>query len=428
VKFVCSSRGSRGDVFPIIEIASILRNAGHEVRICVPGIFEEECRRRGLSVSLYPEDSTEVMRSLQSGLPAWKNALAWVSRAIDDQFAFMMDESSDADAMVTSVNEFIAPTVAVYRRVPHFRIAYTPVLPGYHPPPLVPWQKLPGLVNRALWGVVNFSAAIFVREAINEKRRHLGMAPIHDTPNYFLRDSYTLLAISPVLGPPCRTWHGKYRYAYTGCCHPFSEDPIDPDLSRFLDDGPPPVYIGFGSVSVKDPESFTAMAIEAVRMAGCRAILGAGWTGLGAAKLPDEIYLTGDTNHAALFPRCAGVAHHGGSGTTHTAARAGVPQFIMPQIADQFYWGARVHGLGLGPPPIPPKRLTAARLARALAAVASGRYREAARRVADQIACEPGAVGAAALICAEACRSKKKGNNFQCAGDASPERAAFACE
>lgn len=428
MKFVCSSRGSRGDVFPIIEIASLLRNAGHEVRICVPGIFEEECRRRGLSVSLYPEDSTEVMRSLQSGLPAWKNALAWVSRAIDDQFAFMMGESADADAMVTSVNEFIAPTVAVYRRVPHFRIAYTPVLPGYHPPPLVPWQNLPGPINRALWGAVNFSAAIFVRGAINEKRRHLGMAPIRDTPNYFLRDSYTLLAISPILGPPCRTWRGKYRYAYTGCCHPFSEDPIDPALSRFLDDGPPPVYIGFGSVHVKDPEGFTAMAIEAVRMAGCRAILGAGWTGLGAANLPDEVYLTGDTNHAALFPRCAGVAHHGGSGTTHTAARAGVPQFIMPQIADQFYWGARVHGLGLGPPPIPPKRLTAARLSRALAAIASGRYHDAARRVADQIAYDPGAEGAAALICAEVSGRSSKERELSRARDASPQRAALARE
>ena len=72
-------------------------------------------------------------------------------------------------------------------------------------------------------------------------------------------------------------------------------------------------------------------------------------------------------DHAALFPRVAAVVHHGGAGTTTIAARAGVPQLIVPHLLDQYYWAERVRALGLGPPPLPRRRLDAASLAAALA-------------------------------------------------------------
>jgi UDP:flavonoid glycosyltransferase YjiC (YdhE family) len=174
---------------------------------------------------------------------------------------------------------------------------------------------------------------------------------------------------------------------------------LDPDLAEFLGAGPAPIYVGFGSVSVKNPARLTKMVLESVSATGTRVLLGKGWTGLGNDALPDTAHMIGDAPHGTLFPRLAGVMHHGGSGTTHTAARAGIPQFILPQIADQFYWGHRIHSLGLGPKPIAPKKLTTRRLTKILldmkenstyrwnakALAAKGGFEDGTPRVVDTI-------------------------------------------
>ncbi|MBP7735704.1 MAG: glycosyltransferase family 1 protein [Spirochaetes bacterium] len=371
---VLSSRGSRGDVYPIIEIGAALKRAGCKVSICVPEMFGPRARSKGLKPLLYSEDSAMVMQELGSGIGAIRTAIDWFSRAIDEQIEFLIGETEGADMLVTSVNEVAVPTVAEYRGIPHYRIAYTPVLPGYHPPPLIPWQKLPAIANKGLWSAVNFGTGLMFRKHINKYRGKLGMADIGGVNSYFTGRSHTVLTINPVLAPPCRSWSKNYDFSYTGYCYGDIDGGLSPDLVRFLEDGPPPVYIGFGSVSVDDSDSFTGLILDAVKRARCRAVLGTGWTGLGKTELPPEIFPVGDTNHATLFSLCAGVAHHGGCGTTHTAARAGVPQFIMPQIADQFYWGHRIHTLGLGPAPVPPKRITVKKLALALSELANNRF------------------------------------------------------
>ncbi|OHD71110.1 MAG: hypothetical protein A2W19_03905 [Spirochaetes bacterium RBG_16_49_21] len=364
MKIVLSTRGSRGDVHPIIEIASALRRAGHDAVICVPRTFEHLARTRKLDYSLYSEDSGQVMQKLGSGMKAIQTALDWFSGSIDEQFEFMLQATENAGALATSVNEVASPTVAEYRKIPHYRIAYTPVLPGYQPPPLIPWQSLPGIANKGFWHMINGFTGLLIRKYINKKRHDLGLKSMPGTGEYFTARSHTILAINPTLAPPCPSWHDNYNFSYTGYCHGSVEGDPGPELIRFLEQGSAPVYIGFGSVIVKNPDEFTSLILEAATLARCRLVLGTGWTGLGGRPLPDHIFAVGDVNHAALFPLCAGVAHHGGSGTTHTAARAGVPQFIMPQIADQFYWGHRIRRLGLGPAPAAPDKITVKLLGR----------------------------------------------------------------
>ncbi len=363
MKVVLSTRGSRGDVHPVIEVAAALKGAGCDVSLSVPGLFGNHARAMGLDPLLYPEDSELVMQELGSGLSAIRTSLDWFSRAIDEQFEYLMAESADADCLLTSVNEVAVPTIAEYRGIPHYRLAYTPVLPGRQPPPLVPWQGLPGGINRFLWSAINGVTALIVGDRINGKRHELGLASMGGINAYFTGRSSTLLAINRTLAPPCRSWDARYNYAYTGYCHGSPGTGLDPALERFLDAGPAPVYIGFGSVNLADAAAFTRTIIGAVVKTECRIVLGAGWTGLGGGDLPHSVFPVGDTDHALLFPRCTAVMHHGGCGTVHTAARAGVPQFIMPQIADQFYWGDRVHRLGMGPAPIPPASLTSRKLA-----------------------------------------------------------------
>jgi len=372
MKIVLSSRGSRGDVHPVIEIASALKRSGHDVVICVPPLFEDIVRQKGLAYSLSAEDSGRVMQELGRGVNAIRTALDWLNRTTEDQFNFMLPATEGADALVTHVAEMAAPTVAEYRRIPHFRIAYTPVLPGRQPPPLIPWQNLPGFANCGMWHFINTATWLMAGRCINEKRSGLGLGPMGPLARHLTRSSHTILTLNRELAPPCPSWERRYRYDYTGYCYGDIQGRLAPDLERFLASGPRPVYIGFGSVHVKEPERFTDIILEAINRVGCRAVIGTGWTGLGNGSMPASVFQTGDSDHATLFPRCAGVAHHGGSGTTHTAARAGVPQFIMPQIADQYYWGHRVHALGLGPRPVRPERMTVRKFEQALRELLDG--------------------------------------------------------
>lgn len=396
-RIVLSSRGSRGDVHPIIEIATELAAGGHHVRVCVPELFAPEVRRRGLTVGVLKEDSEATMARLGAGLRAGWEALRWFSMNLADHITLLLRQTAGCDALVTSVNEPAATTVAEYRGIPHFRVAYAPILPGSQPPPLIPWQGLPPAANRLLWRAVTGSSGLVVRRELDRWRRGMGLPSIGRMEEYFAGRSRTLLAIDRLLAPPAGDW--RYDCDYTGYCHGPAGPPLDPDLAAFLEAGPPPVYIGFGSVNLANPDRFTDRILEAVALAGCRAVLGVGWTGLGGRPLPAHIHTVGEVDHAALFGRVSGVAHHGGSGTVHTALRAGIPQFVMPQIVDQFYWGQRLFDMGLGPRPVAPDRLDVRTLARALTALTHNRlFAEQAAVWGERVRQDHGTHRAAELI------------------------------
>jgi len=86
----------------------------------------------------------------------------------------------------------------------------------------------------------------------------------------------------------------------------------------------------------------------------------------------------------------AGIVHHGGSGTTHTAAKAGIPQFILPQTVDQYYWGNRIRKMGLGPTPIIPKKVKQENLDQAFECLTNGQFRKNTRMLSDKMKTEDG--------------------------------------
>jgi UDP:flavonoid glycosyltransferase YjiC (YdhE family) len=141
-----------------------------------------------------------------------------------------------------------------------------------------------------------------------------------------------------------------------------------PDLAAYLRDGPPPVYIGFGSIVVDDPDAMTKLIFEAVKKAGVRALVSKGWGGLGADELgvPEGVFMLGNVPHDWLFQHVACVCHHGGAGTTAAGIATGRPTIVVPFFGDQPFWGAMVARAGAGPLPIPYKQLTADKLAAAL--------------------------------------------------------------
>jgi vancomycin aglycone glucosyltransferase len=171
---------------------------------------------------------------------------------------------------------------------------------------------------------------------------------------------------------------------------------LPPVIEAFLAAGPPPVFLGFGSMPMPALKATAAMAIAAARANGVRLLLSAGWAGLELEDAGDDWLAIGEVNQQALFPRLAAVVHHGGAGTTHTAARAGAPQVVVPQVADQPYYGSRVTALGVGTAHeggVP----TEASLSAALKVVLAPEVALRARALAGRIKTD-GAAGAAGLL------------------------------
>ncbi len=166
-----------------------------------------------------------------------------------------------------------------------------------------------------------------------------------------------------------------------------------------MSQGPPPVYIGFGSMANRDPQRLTALTLDALELSGQRGVLLTGWGALSQSDLPDTVFKVEEAPHTWLFPRMAALVHHGGAGTTGAGLRAGQPTVIIPFFGDQVFWGDRVHELGVGPPPLSLKTLSAGKLAAAIAqAVSNVAYRNQAAALGERIRAENGVFQAVALI------------------------------
>lgn len=173
---------------------------------------------------------------------------------------------------------------------------------------------------------------------------------------------------SPALIPKPNDWARHIDIAGFFFLNLASAYTPDPELEAFLRSGPPPVYIGFGSIVVDDPNAMTRMIFDAVKLSGVRALVSKGWGGLGADELglPDGVFMLGNVPHDWLFEHVSCVVHHGGAGTTAAGIKAGKPTLVVPFFGDQQFWGSMIARAKAGPDPIPYKDLTADKLAEAL--------------------------------------------------------------
>ena len=241
-----------------------------------------------------------------------------------------------------------ARSVAEKLGIRYVYAAYCPIfLPSpHHPPQPLPGRPLPPDVtdNRVLWDldIQNYNALF--GEALNTHRASIGLPPVDNVRDHVFTDQ-PWLAADPILGP----WQepADLDVVQTGAWILPDERPLPAELEAFLDAGTPPVYVGFGSMPAR-PKDVARVAIEAIRAQGRRVLVARGWADLALIDDRDDCFAVGEVNQQALFRRVAAVVHHGGAGTTTTAARAGAPQVVVPQMADQPYWAGRVADLGIG--------------------------------------------------------------------------------
>jgi len=209
----------------------------------------------------------------------------------------------------------------------------------------------------------------------------------------------TLYAYSPAVLPKPADWSADVHVTGYWFLNGDRSRGLDPALAAFLDAGPPPFYVGFGSMPSIAAEERTRFVLSALQQTGQRGVLAVGGGAMVRMPVPDSVMMIDGAPHDLLFPRVAAVVHHGGAGSTAAGLRAGRPTVICPFFGDQPFWGRVVAKAGLGPEPLSRKRLSAESLAAAIReAVGSSQIGRRAREVGEAIRAENGVPEAAAVI------------------------------
>jgi UDP:flavonoid glycosyltransferase YjiC (YdhE family) len=371
LRIVLASVGSRGDVQPMLALAQVLAARGHVPVLAAPANFETWVRSLGFEFAPLGDDVQVFLaenRHIMTGKPLrmLKEMVRYFKEQIPLQAQQLAPVCQGADLVVYAGLAFAAPSVAEHLGMPALGVLYTTCLlpASQHPPPNIPWHGLPAWVNRLLWHVNRVLGDLLLRSTLNTMRQSLGLPPVDHLRRHLIKDQALIIAADQVLFPPDPLWQGRYGYAN----FIFFDDPapLDPQLEAWLNEGDAPIYIGFGSMLGQGIERVERMIVEAVSATGRRCIVDAGWAGLGAGEPPRGWHKVRNAPHALLFPHCAAVVHHGGSGTTAQALRAGVPQVLLPLILDQFHHAHRLFLAGIAPRPVAMEKITAAELTTAI--------------------------------------------------------------
>jgi UDP:flavonoid glycosyltransferase YjiC (YdhE family) len=414
MKIAIIALGSRGDVQPYIALGKGLQAAGHGVRLITHENYEKLVNAHGLefwpvhgNIQEFAE-SPEMRALLEKG-----NFLAIMSYAAKAAKVAALNWAKEGLAACQGVDlivggfggMFVGLALAEKLGLPLVQAHYVPFTPTREfPGALFPQSvaRLGGAANRLSHHLTRQMMWQQGRDADAAARQQvLGLpaapffGPYHAEP---LQRTPILYGFSPsVIAKPADWGENTHITGYWFLNSESSWNP-PPALEEFLQRGPAPLYIGFGSMSSRKPEETAQLILQALAQTGQRAILLSGWNGMQAEKLPENVLVVDSIPHDWLFSRMAAVVHHGGAGTTAAGLRAGVPSVIIPFFGDQPFWGQRVAELGVGPQPIPRQKLTVERLAQAIQqAVTDPAIRQRAAALGAKIRAEDG-IGRAVAI------------------------------
>ena len=413
MKVLLLAFGSRGDVQPYVALGAALRARGHSVTLATAQGFESLIERHGLTPASVSADIRELIArpEMQAALHSWRARLKAFRETKPLMRALLEDMTAIAretrpEVLIYSVKAPSAPHLAEALdavALPSFQIpAFVPT--GAFPSPLLPLPSLGSFGNRAGHRLLKaLMAGVAGRMVKDWRRTSLGLegpGPRDPFEGFAPdgRDLPRLHGYSRHLVPGSGDW--ALREAVTGYWFLDQAAGWQPPaaLARFLAAGPPPVYVGFGSMPSSQSAALTRSVLAALATTGQRAVLATGWGGLSEVEAGERVHILESAPHDWLFPRCATVVHHGGAGTTHEGLRWGRPTVVCPVFGDQPFWGRRIAELGAGPKPLPQKHLTSEALAAALREAQAVDVVARAAELGTAIRAEPGAEAGADLV------------------------------
>ena len=403
MKLVVVTYGTDGDTRPLAALCRALIDAGHTAHLLADGGTLACAEALGVPATGLPGDIRGAVRAAAAlvrrggGFGDTAKLLARIANA--NTHAWLdatVAAARGCDGIILSgLAAFVGLSAAEFLRVPGIGAGLIPITPtGDFASPFLRPGLLPHWLNRASHRLVNAVLWRAFRTATNAARASVCGLPPRRAP----WDGHAMLyGLSPSLLPRPVDWPDNAMVC--GQWLPPVADWSPPAaLAGFLAAGDAPIYVGFGSMAGIGRGGLLDAIVAAV--GGRRALFAPGWgdATAAAADLPGNFFVVGDTPHAWLFPRTSLVIHHGGSGTAHSAARAGVPSVVVPFAADQFFWADRLRLAGAAPAAVPAKGLRAAALAHAIGEAASETMRARAAALGAAMASEDGAAQAIAAL------------------------------
>ncbi|HUS21524.1 MAG TPA: glycosyltransferase [Aeromicrobium sp.] len=408
--------GTRGDIQPHLAVADELRSRGHVLSVAANQDHAELVRRLGFESHVYPVDiaaffqSREAKEFLANGRSTSAARAAarwarWEARSRTKMEDALIAACDGAD-LVVATGMTLSRAIAITERSGQpMKVVYMhPYWPtGDYPTPFlrVPASRL-AILNRLGHQIVEKAFEISDRLNTASIRRRVGLtgqAPGHF--NYCREHDVDVVnAFSPALAPRPADWPDNHYVVGSPVIgstirSALGESTADPDLTAWLHAGDPPVFFGFGSMPVLDPQTTMTMFVEVAKSLGLRALVGAGWSEIPAGLSADgEVFVSAGFDHDKVLPQCRAAVHHGGAGTTHAVVRAGIPAVVAHVFADQPFWGRQITQLGLGAD-LPFRKLNRDRLHDALALALAPLAAENAKMFGDILATENGVVGTA---------------------------------
>lgn len=406
--------GSEGDIRPFVALGAALRRRGHDVELLYTEIGDRHYdlvakslgfTARGIASPIVsPERAIEIglqvlntKNQLQQGLIISKQLLEPV---IEPMFDAAVDLCKRSDLLIHHFILHAARAAADLANVPAITVQFAHMLaPSRHIHPSGT-PRLGEIGNVIGWRLARFALNHTLLKDVNRFRQQVGLPPFAD----LLLDAWpshrlNLFASSPAWLDRPSDWPAWHQLCGFLELPPHEHESLAPDLDAFLSSGPPPVFMGFGSLMPiagnEHLEETIATFEQAARLADCRAII----QSESERASSDRLFFVKRAPHRVVFPRCAAIVHHAGAGTTHTALRAGVPSIAVPHVSDQFAWSEELQRLGVAPAPLVRTKLAPKRLAaRIEQALSDATMKTRAAAIAEQMRSDNGPETASDLI------------------------------
>lgn len=408
--------GSTGDVRPYMLLGQELKRRGHEITVASFSTFERMIRDAGLNFFGLSGDVMALMDSLGA---MGVRYLAEMEKSIRDVAPILLDDLTrackDADAMMCTYFGSLYYSIAEKYNIPCVQTHYFPMDPNA----LMPISSAPGQGWGKQWNKTTYKVGYLLIGALEKRyltqwRKDNGMEqrPVRTKPDYTVNGHTipVIYAASPLVMPRPANWSENIHMSgFLWEENPPSWTPPQ-ELADFMEEGPAPIYIGFGSMVSGNMNKIFTTVLRAVRASGVRAVISMGWGGRVSAGRKGPVYIADYVPHDWLFPRVSAVVHHGGAGTTASGLRYGKPTLVVPFGGDQHFWGHRVHALGCGPKPIPKDNLSVHRLAKGLVDLTGhAEYRVKAQALGEKLRMEHGVQTAADIVEREIAAWKAQG-------------------
>lgn len=359
--------GTRGDVRPGIALGQALKGSGYEVRLVVTQDFAREVDGTDLDRQLLPVNQREVMRrvsSLTNPLLVGRAIQAEISPALLAAGKALIEGFEETDALIVTEWLYgVSEGIARSRQIPLLNLSMEPrirtrefaipTMPAW--PAWMPWRETYNLLS---YDLARFSRWwSYIRDQNSLRRVHLKQPPLHlRAYRELIARTPSITLVSPYAVPRPADWRDHHYLTGFLSYEDKSWQPAK-TLVDFLEDGDPPVYIGFGSMHDRTPQETTQIILEALHRSDQRGVLYSGWAELGQTDLPERVFRLDYAPHPWLFPRVSAAVHHAGAGTSAAALRAGTPSVPIPHSGDQPFWARRLYGIGAATQPLARKRL-----------------------------------------------------------------------